>query len=191
MNFDSEKVKLLFDDYKVRTDKAFDYMKGEFATFRAGRANARLLDRIVVDYYGAQTPLVQMANISAPEPRVLVVNLWDKSALKAVEKAILAANIGINPVNDGSVIRLTFPELTEERRRELVKQIKKLAEDCKVIVRNARRDVIEGIKKLKNDKELSEDDVKVYEKEVDERTTKLVENIDKTASDRETDIMSV
>jgi ribosome recycling factor len=174
-----------------RVDKSVEFMKNEFGLLRAGRANAKVLEKVTVNYYGTLTPLTQMANISTPEPRVLVVNVWDKGAMKDVEKAILASNIGVTPNNDGTVIRLIFPELNEERRKELVKQVKKLAEDCKVVSRNIRREVIEQCKKLKNDKEISEDDLAMYEKEADSRTAKTVELVEKLAKDKETDIMSV
>ena len=158
---------------------------------RAGRANPKVVEGIKVDYYGAMTPINQMGNISVPEPRCLVISLWDKSALKLVEKAILAANIGVTPQNDGTVIRLTFPILTEERRKELVKQVKKLAEDTKVILRNARRDVMDGLKKEKNAKTVSEDLIADYEQEVDKQLSKLIENVDKLSKEKETDVMSV
>ena len=158
---------------------------------RAGRANPKLVESIKVDYYGALTPINQMGNISVPEPRCIVISLWDKSALKLVEKAILAANIGVTPQNDGTVIRLTFPVLTEERRKELVKQVKKLAEDTKVVLRNARRDVMEGLKKEKNAKTVSEDLIADYENEVDKQLAKQIEIVDKLAKEKETDVMSV
>ena len=191
MIFENETVALLFDDMSSRTDKAIEYIKNELGLLRAGRANSKILEKICVDYYGTSTPLTQMANISSPEPRILMINVWDKAAMKDVEKAILAANIGVTPNNDGTVIRLIFPELNEERRIELVKQVKKMSEDCKVVVRNARRDAIESLKKLKNDKEITEDDLTRYEKEVDERVSKLVELAEKLAKDKETEIMTV
>ena len=144
MNYATPQIEELFLNFEMDCDKAINYMKSEYNLMRAGRANPTVVEGIKVDYYGAMTPINQMGNISVPEPRCLVISLWDKSALKLVEKAILAANIGVTPQNDGTVIRLTFPILTEERRKELVKQVKKLAEDTKVILRNARRDVMEG-----------------------------------------------
>ena len=149
------------------------------------------MEGIKVDYYGAMTPINQMGNISVPEPRCIVVSLWDKSALKLVEKAILAANIGVTPQNDGTVIRLTFPVLTEERRRDLVKQVKKLAEDTKVVLRNARRDIMEGLKKEKNAKTVSEDLISDYEGEVDKSLAKMIENVDKLSKEKEADVMAV
>lgn len=158
---------------------------------RAGRANPKLVEGIKVDYYGAMTPINRMGNISIPEPRCLVISLWDKSALKLVEKAILSANIGVTPQNDGTVIRLTFPVLTEERRRDAVKQVKKLAEDTKVVLRNARRDVMDGLKKEKATKTVSEDIISDCEKEVDKQLAKQIELVDKLAKEKETDVMSV
>ena len=158
---------------------------------RAGRANPKLVENIKVDYYGALTPINQMGNISIPEPRCLVITLWDKSALKDVERAILAANIGVTPQNDGTVIRLTFPVLTEERRKDLVKQVKKLAEDTKVVLRNARRDAMDALKKEKNAKTTSEDLIANYEQEIDKALAKQIELVDKLSKDKENDVMSV
>lgn len=191
MTYANPQIEELFLNFEMNCDKAINYMKGEFNLMRAGRANPKLVESIKVDYYGAPTPINQMGNISVPEPRCLVISLWDKSALKLVEKAILAANIGVTPQNDGTVIRLTFPVLTEERRRELVKQVKKLAEDTKVVLRNARRDVMDGLKKEKNAKTVSEDLISDYEAEVDESLAKFIESVDKLSKEKETDVMSV
>ena len=178
-------------NFELECDKAITYMKNEYNLMRAGRANPKIVEGIKVDYYGAMTPINQMGNISVPEPRCIVVSLWDKSALKLVEKAILAANIGVTPQNDGTVIRLTFPVLTEERRRDLVKQVKKLAEDTKVVLRNARRDVMEGLKKEKNAKTVSEDIISDYEGEVDKSLAKMIDNVDKLSKEKEADVMAV
>ncbi|HCY50198.1 MAG TPA: ribosome recycling factor [Clostridiales bacterium] len=191
MNYANPQIEELFLNFEMNCDKAIDYMKGEFAVMRAGRANPKLVENIKVDYYGAMTPINQMGNITSPEPRQLVITLWDKGALKDVEKAILQANIGVTPQNDGSCIRLTFPVLTEERRKELVKQVKKLAEDTKVVLRNSRRDAMDALKKEKNAKTVSEDLIADYEKEVDKMLSKLIENVDKLAKDKEVDVMSV
>ena len=191
MNYANPQIEELFMNFEMECDKAISYTKSEYNLMRAGRANPKLVESIKVDYYGAMTPINQMGNISVPEPRCLVISLWDKSALKLVEKAILAANIGVTPQNDGTVIRLTFPELTEERRKDLVKQVKKLAEDTKVVLRNARRDVMEGLKKEKNAKTISEDLIADYEKEVDKQLSKQIENVDKLAKEKEADVMSV
>lgn len=191
MNYANPQIEELFLNFEMSCDKAIDYMKGEFALMRAGRANPKLVENIKVDYYGAMTPINQMGNITSPEPRQLVITLWDKGALKDVEKAILQANIGVTPQNDGSCIRLTFPVLTEERRKELVKQVKKLAEDTKVVLRNSRRDAMDALKKEKNAKTVSEDLIADYEKEIDKMLSKLIENVDKLDKDKEVDVMSV
>lgn len=191
MNYANPQIEDLFLNFEMDCEKAIDYTKGEYNLMRAGRANPKLVENIKVDYYGAMTPINQMGNISSPEPRCLVISLWDKSALKTVEKAILAANIGVTPQNDGNVIRLTFPVLTEERRKELVKQVKKLAEDAKVVLRNARRDAMEALKKEKNAKTVSEDLISDYENEVDKKLAKYIETMDKLSKEKEADVMSV
>lgn len=191
MNYATPQIEEIFMNFEFDCEKAIDYMKGEYAVMKAGRANPKLVENIKVDYYGAMTPIKQMGNISIPEPRQIVISVWDKSTLKAIEKAILAANIGVTPQNDGVVIRLIFPVLTEERRRDLVKQVKKLAEDTKVVLRNARRDAMDGLKKEKNNKTVSEDLIADYEKEVDKALAKLIESVDKLAKEKETEVMSV
>ena len=191
MNYGTPQIEELFLNFDMECEKAMEYTKGEYNLMRAGRANPKLVENIKVDYYGAPTPINQMGNISIPEPRCLVISLWDKSALKLVEKAILSANIGVTPQNDGTVIRLTFPVLTEERRKELVKQVKKLAEDTKVVLRNARRSVMDGLKKEKAAKTVSEDLISDYEQEVDKQLAKQIEAVDKLAKEKEADVMSV
>ena len=191
MNYATPQIEEIFMDFEFDCEKAIDYMKGEYALMKAGRANPKLVENIKVDYYGAMTPIKQMGNISIPEPRQIVISVWDKSTLKSIEKAILAANIGVTPQNDGVVIRLVFPVLTEERRRDLVKQVKKLAEDTKVVLRNARRDAMDGLKKEKNNKTVSEDLIVDYEKEVDKALAKLIESVDKLAKEKEAEVMSV
>lgn len=191
MNYANPNIEEIFLNFDLECEKAIDYTKGEYNLMRAGRANPKLVENIKVDYYGAPTPINQMGNLSIPEPRCLVISLWDKSALKLVEKAILSANIGVTPQNDGTVIRLTFPVLTEERRRDLVKQVKKLAEDTKVVLRNARRDAMDGLKKEKNAKTVSEDLISDYEKEIDKKLAKQIEAVDKLSKDKEADVMSV
>lgn len=158
---------------------------------RAGRANAHILDKVTVDYYGTPTPINQMANISVPEARMIVISVWDASQMKAVEKAIVDANLGIMPNNDGKVIRLVFPELTEERRRALAKDVKAAAEKTKVAVRNVRRDGIEDLRKLKKDNVISEDLLADTEKEVDKIVSAKIESIEKLQQEKETEIMSV
>lgn len=191
MNYATPQIEEIFMNFEFDCEKAIDYMKGEYALMKAGRANPKLVENIKVDYYGAMTPIKQMGNISIPEPRQIVISVWDKSTLKAIEKAILAANIGVTPQNDGVVIRLIFPVLTEERRRDLVKQVKKLAEDTKVVLRNARRDAMDGLKKEKNNKTVSEDLIADYEKEIDKALAKLIESVDKLAKEKEAEVMSV
>ena len=191
MNYATPQIEELFFNFDVNCDKALEYMKSEYALMRAGRANPKLIEKIHVDYYGAMTPINQMGNIAVPESRMLTITLWDKSALGLVEKAILAANIGVTPQNDGTLIRLTFPALTEERRRDLVKQVKKLAEDTKVVLRNARRDAMDALKKVKNEKTVSEDLISNYEKEVDNLLAKHIETVDKLCKDKEADVMAV
>jgi ribosome recycling factor len=166
-------------------------LNSEYITIRAGRANPHILDKILVDYYGTPTPINQVGNISVTEGRCLVIAPWDSSMLKVIEKQIMVENIGITPANDGKVIRLVFPVLTEERRKELVKQVKKMAEDSKVAVRNIRRDAMDALKKMKNNKELSEDEHAVCEKDVDKVITSAIEKIEKLVADKEKDILSV
>ncbi|MBQ8427230.1 MAG: ribosome recycling factor [Clostridia bacterium] len=174
-----------------RTEKTVSVLNGEYITIRAGRANPHILDKVLVDYYGTPTPINQVGNLSVTEGRCLVIAPWDASMLKVIEKQLLAENLGITPVNDGKVIRLVFPALTEERRKELVKQIKKMAEDSKVAVRNIRRDGMDAIKKMKNNKELSEDEHAICEKEIDKTISETIDKIDKLCADKEKDILSV
>lgn len=191
MNYANPTIEEIFLNFDMSCEKGIDYMKGEYNLMRAGRANPKLVEGIKVNYYGQPTPINQMGNISIPEPRMIVISLWDKSALKDVEKAILAANIGVTPQNDGTVIRLTFPVLTEERRRDLVKQVKKLAEDTKVVLRNARRDAMDALKKEKQAKTVSEDLIADYEKEIDKALAKQIELVDKLGKDKEAEVMAV
>ncbi len=172
-----------------KMNKTISVLKRDLGGLRAGRANPQLLERIMVDYYGSPTPINQMGNISSPEPRLLVINLWDPKMIPNVEKAIQKSDLGINPSNDGKLIRLVFPELTEERRRDLVKTIKKKAEESKVAVRSIRRDAIENIKKLKKDGEITEDDQKLYEEEAQDITDSSIKEIDRIASEKEKEIM--
>ena len=176
---------------KDKMEKTLKVLGSEFAAIRAGRANPAVLDRITVEYYGAQTPINQIAAVSVSEARVLVIQPWDKGALKAIEKAIQASDLGINPQNDGSVIRLTFPQLTEERRKEIVKEIKKLGEDSKVAVRSIRRDCMDKFKEMKKNSEITEDDLKKCEKDTQDLTDKYVKNIDTVAEAKKKEIMSI
>ena len=176
--------------YEEKMTKSYDSMQREFISIRAGRANPHVLDKIRVDYYGTPTPLQQVGNISVPEPRMLQIQPWEKSLLKAIEKAILTSDIGINPTNDGSIIRLVFPELTEERRKELVKDVKKKGEAAKVAIRNIRRDGNDALKKLKGS-EVSEDEIKDMETELQKLTDKFVKEVDKAVESKSKEIMTV
>jgi len=174
-----------------KMNKTISVMKQEYNSLRAGRANPQALDRITADYYGTPTPINQMGNISVPEPRMLIIALWDTKMIPAVEKAIQKSDLGINPANDGKVIRLIFPELTEERRKDLAKVIRKKAEESKVAVRSIRRDAMEDIKKLMKDNLLTEDDQKKLEEKVQKLTDEKVKEIDTIAQAKEKEIMSV
>lgn len=174
-----------------KMDKSIAALKREFASLRAGRANAQVLDRILVDYYGTPTPISQMANIASPEPRMLTIALWDVTQLAEVEKAIQKSDLGINPSNDGKIIRLVFPELTEERRKELVKVARKLAEESKVAIRSIRRDANDQLTKMKKENELTEDDLKSAEKEVQKITDDHIKSVDQALAEKEKEILSV
>ena len=171
--------------------KSLNALGNEFASIRAGRANPGVLDKVMVDYYGAPTPVNQMAAVSVSEARIPVIQPWDKSTLKLIEKAIQASDIGIQPVNDGNVIRLAFPQLTEDRRKELCKSIKKYGEECKVTVRSIRRDTMEKYKAMKKNSEITEDDLKDCEKKVQDLTDKMCADVDKMVADKEKEIMTV
>lgn len=191
MSYGIDEVDLIFEEMNEKYAKTLHNFSNELQSIRAGRANPHILDKILVDYYGTPTPINNMANLTVPEARLLVISVWDKSALKNVEKAILAANIGITPNNDGNVIRLVFPELTEERRKTLVKDLKNNAESTKVVLRNARRDAIEQLKKLEKDSTITEDDLKDFTSDVDKALSKQIEDVDKLTKDKEQEILSV
>ena len=180
-----------YDEIKEKMNKSIENLKVKFAEVRAGRANPAILNKVKIDYYGTPTPINQVAGISVPEARMIVIQPWDVSVLKEIEKAILASDIGINPNNDGKVIRLTFPELTEERRKELVKDIKKIAEDAKVAVRNSRRDGIDIAKKLQKDGEMTEDELKQAENKIQKLTDESIAEIDKILQNKESEILSI
>jgi ribosome recycling factor len=184
-------MKETYAEYTGRMEKTLDVLGKEFSTLRAGRANAAVLDRVTVEYYGAQTPVGQIASISAPEPRTLLIQPWDAGALKAIEKAIQASELGINPQNDGKVIRLVFPQLTEERRVELTRQVHKYAEEAKVAVRNIRREAVETYKAQKKRSEITEDDLKDAEKDFQELTDKYCKEIDLLVAKKEKELMEV
>ena len=181
-----EKVKV-FDE---KMQKTYDHLLADYQTIRAGRANPHVLDKIKVDYYGTPTPIQQEGNISVPEPRMIQISPWEKSLIRDIEKAIMASDVGITPNNDGSVIRLVFPELTEERRKELVKDVKKKGEEAKVAVRNIRRDANDSFKKLAKE-EVSEDEIKDLENEVQKLTDKYVKDIDKAVEEKSKEILTV
>ncbi len=188
---DSVEVLEVFEKLETKLNKGIDSLLFEFGGMKAGRANPHILDKVVVDYYGSPTPIKSMANISVPEARILLISVWDQSALKDVEKAINAANIGINPTNDGKNIRLVFPELTQERRKELAKQIKTVSENVKVQLRNARRDANDDIKKLKKDNLITEDEQSTLEKDVDKQLADYIAKVDKLTKEKEDEVMSV
>ncbi len=179
------------NDYDVKMGKTIESVKADFAAVRAGRANAAVLDRITVEYYGTPTVLNQVASISTPDPRTLVIQPWDATLLKAIEKAIQASDLGINPQNDGRVIRLAFPQLTEERRKELTKQVRKYAEDGKVALRNIRRTAMDDSKAAKKTSEITEDDQKSLEEELQKLTDKRCKDIDELCAKKEQELMAV
>ena len=181
----NEKIKI----YDEKMQKTIDHLEADYQGIRAGRANPHVLDRLMVDYYGTPTPIQQVGNVTIPEARMIQIAPWEKSLIKEIEKAILASDIGITPSNDGSVIRLVFPELTEERRKDLVKEVKKKAEECKVAVRNIRRDGNEAFKKIA--KEISEDEVKQLEEELQKITDKYIKEVDKLTEAKSAEILTV
>ncbi len=184
-------IKDVISAAEVKMQKTLSVLNSDLSTMKAGRANPTMLDRIQVDYYGSPCPLTQVANVSAPEPRMLVITPWEKSLLKEIEKAILKSDLGINPSNDGSIIRLLIPELTEETRKNLVKNVKKTGEDAKVAIRSIRRDANEKIKALKKDGHISEDEVKKAEETVQKKTDQYIKEIDSAIVVKEKEIMSI
>ena len=180
-----------FKDYERRMNKALDHLEEEFGAVRAGRANPKVLDRISVEYYGSETPLNGVATISTPDARTLVIQPWDTKLLKDIQKAIQTSDLGINPQNDGRVIRLTFPQLTEDRRKDLVKQVKKYAEDAKVAMRNIRRDGMDYVKKQKKASEITEDEQKKAEKDLQDMLDKMIKKADAALAAKEKELMSL
>ena len=180
-----------FNEFESKIDKTISVLKESLSEIRAGRANPAILNKVSVEYYGTPTPINQVAGISIPEARLIVIQPWDASILKEIERAILAADIGINPNNDGKVIRLPFPELTEERRTELVKEIKKMAEESKVAIRAIRRDAIDKAKTMQKNSEITEDDLRNAEETVQKLTDKKIEEIDKILANKEKEILTV
>lgn len=188
---ENEKVEEIMFELEERSEKTVNALEGEYATIRAGRANPHIFDRVEVEAYGGMSKLIELGNISALDARCLQINLWDKSLLKAVEKAILQSNIGLTPTNDGNVIRVVFPVMTEERRKELVKQIKKIGEDSKVAQRNNRRDALEALKKMKTAKELSEDEYSLCEADVEKAVASTMSTIENVVAAKEKELMSI
>ncbi len=178
-------------EFERKMEKTLDVLASDFAAVRAGRANAQVLDRITVEYYGVPTPLNQVGTISSPDARTLVIQPWDTTLLRLIEKAIQTSDLGINPQNDGRVIRLAFPQLTEERRKDLIKQVKKYAEDAKVAVRNVRRDAVDFVKKAQKKGELTEDDQKKAEKDIQDLTDKFTKRVDEMCGKKEKELMEI
>ncbi len=181
----------VFQTARDKMGKSINSLKGEYASIRANRANAAVLDKITVDYYGTPTPIQQLAAISVAEARILCIQPWDASTLHPIEKAIQTSDLGINPQNDGRIIRLVFPPLTEDKRREIVKDVKRFAEDCKVAIRSIRRDAIDKLKKMQKASEITEDDLKQGEKELQDITDKFVKEVDAVASEKEKEVMEI
>ena len=178
-------------EFERKMEKTLEVLAADFGAVRAGRANAQVLDRITVEYYGVDTPVNQVGTVSSPDPRTLMIQPWDGSLLKAIEKAIQTSDLGINPQNDGRVIRLVFPQLTEERRKELTKQVKKYGEDAKIAVRNVRRDAVDYVKKAQKKGELTEDDQKAAEKDIQDLTDKFTKRIDEMCAKKDKELMEI
>jgi len=186
MNYKEE-----YKDFERRMKKTIEYMQEQFDSVRAGKANAAVLNQVSVDYYGTPTPIQQIASVSTPDARTLLIQPWDKSALKSIEKAILASDIGINPTNDGMSIRLVFPQLTEERRKELVKQVRKYGEEGKVAVRNVRRDAMDKFKAMKKKSEITEDDLKNMEKDMQKLTDDFIKEVENVTAKKEKELTAI
>ena len=184
-------MKKVIDDMKVKMEKTIDVLDGEFKTLRAGRANPAVIDKVNVDYYGVPTPINQLAVVNVPEARTLTIQPWDASTLKTIERAINEADIGINPQNDGKIIRLVFPPLTEERRKELAKDVHKMGEESKVAIRSIRRDAVDKLKTMKKNSEITEDDQKQGEKKIQDATDKYCKQIDAMSADKTKEIMEI
>ena len=191
MSFSNPQVQDAFDEYEMSLAESIEHLRIDLSAIRAGRANPQLLNKIYVDYYGTMTPLNQMANITVPEARLLQISLWDTSMIKEVVKAINASDIGITPTDDGKVIRLVFPQLTEERRKELSKQVHKIGEEYKVTLRNARRDILDKIKEFKKNNIITEDDVETFGKDVQKILDKNIADIDTIIKNKEAEVFEV
>lgn len=184
-------MKEILDKAQRKMEKSIEVLKGEYAAVRAGRANPAVLDKIMVDYYGTSTPINQLAAVSVAEARVLVIQPWDASVLRGIEKAIQTSELGVNPQNDGKMIRLVFPQLTEDRRKELVKETSKMAEECKIALRSVRRDAIEKLKEKKKISEITEDDLKVAEKKIQDLTDRESKEVEAVLAAKEKEIMAI
>lgn len=184
-------MQTIFKNTKTKMEKTIVNLKSEFGSIRAGRANASVLDRVMVDYYGTPTPINQLASVSIAEARILVIQPWDTSVLNAISKAIQVSDIGINPTNDGKLIRLVFPQLTEDRRKEIVKSVKKVSEEAKVAIRSIRRDSLDKLKKMQKNSEITEDDLSNGEKEVQKITDDFVKKIDEETKVKEKEVMEI
>ncbi len=184
-------METVFQTARDKMGKSINALKSEYASIRANRATAAVLDKITVDYYGTQTPIQQLAAISVAEARILCIQPWDVSTLHPIEKAIQTSDLGINPQNDGRIIRLVFPPLTEDKRREIVKDVKKLAEDSKIAIRSIRRDCIDKLKKMQKASEITEDDLKQGEKELQDITDKFIKDVDAVSADKEKEVMEI
>lgn len=191
MALDIEKVETIVMEAEEKFEKTAEVYKSDLLQIRAGRANPHVLDKIKVDYYGTPSPINQVGNISVQDGQCLVISPWDKSLLKAVEKAIQLSDIGINPTNDGTVVRLVFPTLTAERRKEIVKQVKGMAENAKVAVRNVRRDCLDALKKMNKAKEMTDDEYADYEGQIEKEVAKAVDIIDKATAEKEKELLTV
>ena len=191
MALDIEKVEMIVMEAEEKFEKSAEVFKSDLTQVRAGRANPHVLDKVKIDYYGTLSPINQVGNISVQDGQCLVISPWDKSLLKAIEKAIQVSDIGINPTNDGNVIRLVFPTLTEERRREIVKQVKKMSEDAKVAVRNVRRDCLDALKKMNKNKEMTDDEYANYEADIEKSVESTIASIDKATAEKEKELLTV
>ena len=191
MALDIEKVEMIVMDAEEKLGKTTEVFRSDLTSIRAGRANPHVLDKIKIDYYGTLSPINQVGNIAVQDGQCLVISPWDKSMLKTIEKAIQVSDIGINPTNDGNVIRLVFPTLTAERRKEIVKQVKKMCEDAKVALRNIRRDCLDSLKKMNKAKEMTDDEYANYEADVEKSVTKAIEGVDKLTAEKEKEVLTV
>ena len=191
MALDIEKVEMIIMEAEERLQKTTDVFRSDLSSIRAGRANPHVLDKVRVDYYGELSPINQVGNISVQDGQCLVISPWDKSLLKTIEKAIQVSDIGINPTNDGNVIRLVFPTLTEERRKEIVKQVKRMSEDAKVAIRNVRRDCLDTLKKMNKAKEMTDDEYSAYEADFEKTVSKAIDGVEKITAEKEKEVLTV